>query len=143
MTKDEIVKALRACGRGCCDDCVCFQKMWSCKEKNVGAADLIEQQAAKIKEFEREANRCATADEYAKLEKLREGLEHIVLGLQSTIENATTSLNESVSECGEATPLTGYFAGKQSCAREIMKQLEACLLEAGLSGEGKETVRNE
>ena len=42
MTKDEIVKALRACGRGCCDDCVCFQKMWSCKEKNVGAADLIE-----------------------------------------------------------------------------------------------------
>lgn len=48
MTKDEIVKALRACGRGCCDDCVCFQKMWSCKEKNVGAADLIEQQDARI-----------------------------------------------------------------------------------------------
>lgn len=52
MTKDEIVKALRACGRGCCDDCVCFQKMWSCKEKNVGAADLIEQQAARIVELE-------------------------------------------------------------------------------------------
>ena len=52
MTKDEIVKALQACGRGCCDDCVCFQKMWSCKEKNVGAADLIEQQAARIAELE-------------------------------------------------------------------------------------------
>lgn len=26
MTTDEIVKSLRACGRGCCDDCVCFQE---------------------------------------------------------------------------------------------------------------------
>ena len=48
MTKDEIVKALRACGRGCCDDCVCFQNELSCKEKTLGAADLIEQQAARI-----------------------------------------------------------------------------------------------
>ena len=48
MTKDEIVKALRACGRGCCDDCVCFKNELSCKEKNLGAADLIEQQAARI-----------------------------------------------------------------------------------------------
>ena len=48
MTKDEIVKALRACGRGCCDDCVCFKNELSCKEKTLGAADLIEQQAARI-----------------------------------------------------------------------------------------------
>lgn len=52
MTKDEIVKALWACGRGCCDDCVCFKNELSCKEKNLGAADLIEQQAARIVELE-------------------------------------------------------------------------------------------
>lgn len=51
MTKDEIVKALRACGRGCCYDCVCFKKEIPCKEKNLGAADLIEQQAARIAEL--------------------------------------------------------------------------------------------
>lgn len=48
MTKDEIVKSLRACGRGCCDDCVCFKKEIPCKEKNLGAADLIKQQEARI-----------------------------------------------------------------------------------------------
>ena len=52
MTKDEIVKALRACWRGCCDACVCFQGIGSCEEKNLGAADLIEQQAARIAELE-------------------------------------------------------------------------------------------
>lgn len=52
MTKDEIVKALRACGSNCCNDCVCFKKDIPCKEKNLGAADLIEQQAAKIAELE-------------------------------------------------------------------------------------------
>ncbi len=40
MTKDEIVKALRACWLGFCG------------EKNHGAADLIEQQAARIAELE-------------------------------------------------------------------------------------------
>ena len=52
MTTEEIVKALWACGRGCCDDCVCFKNELSCKEKNLGAADLIEQQAARIAEME-------------------------------------------------------------------------------------------
>lgn len=52
MTPEEIVKSLRACGRGRCDDCVCFKKEISCKEKNLGAADLIEQQAARIAELE-------------------------------------------------------------------------------------------
>ena len=52
MTKDEIVKSLRACGRVCCDDCVCFQENVSCKEKDLGAAELIEQQTAKIAELE-------------------------------------------------------------------------------------------
>ena len=52
MTKDEIVKALRVCGSNCCKDCVCFKKDIPCKEKNLGAADLIEQQAARIAELE-------------------------------------------------------------------------------------------
>ena len=52
MTPEEIVKSLRACGRGCCDDCVCFKKEIPCKEKNLGAADLIEQQAARIAKLE-------------------------------------------------------------------------------------------
>lgn len=52
MTLEEIVKSLRACGRDCCYDCVCFQGMVSCKEKNLGAAALIEQQEARIKELE-------------------------------------------------------------------------------------------
>ena len=52
MTKDEIVKSLRACGRSCCDECVCFKEKMLCKVKNLEAADLIEQQEAKIKELE-------------------------------------------------------------------------------------------
>lgn len=52
MTKDEIVKSLRACGRNCCDDCVCFKEKMLCKVKNLEAADLIEQQAARIAELE-------------------------------------------------------------------------------------------
>ena len=52
MTKDEIVKSLRACGRSCCDDCVCFKEKMLCKVKNLEAADLIEQQEARIAELE-------------------------------------------------------------------------------------------
>lgn len=52
MTPEEIIKSLRACGRGHCYDCVCFKKEIPCKEKNLGAADLIEQQAARIAELE-------------------------------------------------------------------------------------------
>ena len=140
MTTEEIVRSLRACGgqtncAGCYVDpsTGCFDRL------TLAAADLIEQQAAKIKEFEREANRYATADEHAKLEKLGD----IVRGLRVTADCATISMNASVDENGAATVLTGYFAGTQSRALDIMKQLEACLLEAGLSGKGKETVRNE
>lgn len=52
MTTEQIVKSLRACGRNCCDDCVCFKEKMLCKVKNLEAADLIEQQAAKIAELE-------------------------------------------------------------------------------------------
>lgn len=52
MTTEEIVKSLRACGRNVCDDCVCFKEKIPCKVKNMEAADLIEQQAAKIAELE-------------------------------------------------------------------------------------------
>lgn len=57
MTKDEIVKALRACGSNCCNDCVCFKKEIPCKEKNLGAADLIEQQEARITGLEAKVQR--------------------------------------------------------------------------------------
>lgn len=51
MTKDEIVKALRACGRRSCGDCP-YCKRLDCDTMSFDAADLIEQQAAKIKELE-------------------------------------------------------------------------------------------
>lgn len=52
MTTEQIVKSLRACGRNCCDDCVCFKEKILCKVKNLEAADLIEKQAARIKNLE-------------------------------------------------------------------------------------------
>ena len=52
MTTEQLVKSLRACGRNCCDDCVCFKEKMVCNVKNLEAADLIEQQAAKIEELE-------------------------------------------------------------------------------------------
>lgn len=69
MTLEEIVKSLRACGRDCCYDCVCFQGMVSCNEKNLGAAALIEQQAARIKELE---TKQALGVEPSRLRKLAE-----------------------------------------------------------------------
>lgn len=57
MTTEQIVKSLRACGRNCCDDCVCFKEKMLCKVKNLEAADLIEQHAARIKELETKAPR--------------------------------------------------------------------------------------
>lgn len=47
MTKDEIVKALRACGRRSCGDCP-YCKRLDCDTMSFDAADLIEQQAARI-----------------------------------------------------------------------------------------------
>ena len=52
MTKGQIVKSLRACGRSCCDECACFKEKMLCKVKNLEAADLIEQQAVRIAELE-------------------------------------------------------------------------------------------
>lgn len=57
MTTEQIVKSLRACGRNCCNDCVCFKEKMLCKVKNLEAADLIEQQKARIKELEAKAPR--------------------------------------------------------------------------------------
>ena len=51
MTKDEIVKALRACGRRSCGDCP-YCKRLDCDTMSFDAADLIEQQAARIAELE-------------------------------------------------------------------------------------------
>lgn len=57
MTTEQLVKSLRECWRNACDDCVCFKEGMLCKVKNLEAADLIEQQAAKIKEPEAKAPR--------------------------------------------------------------------------------------
>ena len=63
MTKEQLVKSLRACGRNCCDDCVCFKEKILCKVKNLEAADLIEQQEAKIAELEAKAPRWIPVEE--------------------------------------------------------------------------------
>lgn len=63
MTKEQLVKSLRACGRHCCDDCVCFKEKILCKVKNLEAADLIEQQEAKIAELEAKAPRWIPVEE--------------------------------------------------------------------------------
>ena len=63
MTTEQIVKSLRACVCGRCDDCACTQENVSCKEKNLGAADLIEQQAAKIAELEAKVPRWISVTE--------------------------------------------------------------------------------
>lgn len=52
MTPEEIVKSLRACGRDCCDDCICDKEGLPCRAKNLGAAELVEQQKTKIAELE-------------------------------------------------------------------------------------------
>lgn len=63
MTKEQLVKSLRACGRNCCDDCVCFKEKILCKVKNLEAADLIEQQTARIAELEAKVPRWIPATE--------------------------------------------------------------------------------
>ena len=57
MTKEEIVKSLRACGRGYCGDCTCYKERWSCGTKNFSAADLIEAQAAEIEKLKAQVPR--------------------------------------------------------------------------------------
>lgn len=56
MTKEEIVKALRACGRNDCDNCPCYGFLGNaaCRRKNLDAADLIEAQAAEIEKLKAE-----------------------------------------------------------------------------------------
>ena len=70
MTTEQIVKSLRACGCGRCDDCACIQENVSCKEKNLEAADLIKQQAAKIKELEEKIPRWISVDDRLPEEKV-------------------------------------------------------------------------
>lgn len=62
MTKDEIVKALRACGRRSCGDCP-YCKRLDCDTMSFDAADLIEQQAATIKGLEAKVPRWIPVEE--------------------------------------------------------------------------------
>ena len=59
MTKEGIVKALRACGRNDCDNCPCYGFLGNaaCRRKNLDAADLIEAQAAEIEKLKAQVPR--------------------------------------------------------------------------------------
>ena len=88
MTPEEIVKSLRACGSNCCVDCVCFKKEVPCKEKNLGAAELIEQQAARIAELEAKVPRWIPVtekippdqEEVLVLTRSKNGVRHVATG---------------------------------------------------------------
>ncbi len=141
MTPEEIVKSLRACGRGCCDDCVCFKKEIPCKEKNLGAADLIEQQTARIKELETEARRYATKDDHATLRRVTRAVNDIATWLRAKIESERRDLAELESY---GVPPIYSPVGVISDAKEVLTRLEACLSETGLCDKEKkeENVRN-
>lgn len=62
MTKDEITRALRACGRRSCGDCP-YCKRLDCDTMSFDAADLIEQQDARIKELEAKVPRWISVKE--------------------------------------------------------------------------------
>ena len=59
MTKEGIVKVLRACGRNDCDNCPCYGFLGNaaCRRKNLEAADLIEAQAAEIEKLKAQVPR--------------------------------------------------------------------------------------
>ena len=65
MTKEGIVKALRACGRNDCDNCPCYGFLGNaaCRRKNLDAADLIEAQAAEIEKLKAQVPRWIPAEE--------------------------------------------------------------------------------
>lgn len=62
MTKDEIVKSLRACGRRSCGDCPSCKRL-DCDTMTFDAADLIEQQTARIAELEAKLPRWIPVEE--------------------------------------------------------------------------------
>lgn len=65
MTKEGIVKALRACGRNDCDNCPCYGFLGNaaCRRKNLDAADLIEAQAAEIEKLKAQVPRWIPVEE--------------------------------------------------------------------------------
>lgn len=75
MTKEGIVKALRACGRNDCDNCPCYGFLGNaaCRRKNLDAADLIEAQAAEIEKLKaQEVKNVALQFQLTHLKKLRQ-----------------------------------------------------------------------
>lgn len=81
MTTEQIVKALRACGRRSCGDCP-YCKRLGCDTMIFDAADLIEQQAAKIKELEAKVPRWIPCSE-------RMPSDHVGVLLWDSIDNTT------------------------------------------------------
>lgn len=75
MTKEGIVKALRACGRNDCDNCPCYGFLGNaaCRRKNLDAAALIEAQAAEIEKLKaQEVKNVALQFQLTHLKKLRQ-----------------------------------------------------------------------
>lgn len=142
MTPEEIVRSLRACGghtncAGCYVDpsTGCFDRL------TLAAADLIEQQAARIKELETEARRYATKDDHATLRRVTRAVNDIATWLRAKIESERRDLAELESY---GVPPIYSPVGVISDAKEVLTRLEACLSETGLCDKEKkeENVRN-
>lgn len=142
MTPEEIVRSLRACGghtncAGCYVDpsTGCFDRL------TLAAADLIEQQAARIKELKTEARRYATKDDHATLRRVTRAVNDIATWLRAKIESERRDLAELESY---GVPPIYSPVGVISDAKEVLTRLEACLSETGLCDKEKkeENVRN-
>lgn len=105
------------------------------------AADLIEQQAARIKELETEARRYATKDDHATLRRVTRAVNDIATWLRAKIESERRDLAELESY---GVPPIYSPVGVISDAKEVLTRLEACLSETGLCDKEKkeENVRN-
>lgn len=103
MTKEEIVKALLACGRGYCDDCTCYKARWSCATKNFAAADLIEAQAAEIEELKAKVPRWIPVTE-----RLPEPYVDVLLIVNGKVNNITLN---NAQEIGSFDKSEGWILG--------------------------------
>ena len=148
MTKDDIAQGLRICGKKMgCGHCPGKWLLDQLGERRcdellmLRAADLIEQQTARIKELETEARRYATKDDHATLRRVTRAVNDIATWLRAKIESERRDLAELESY---GVPPIYSPVGVISDAKEVLTRLEACLSETGLCDKEKkeENVRN-
>lgn len=111
MTKEGIVKALRACGRNDCDNCPCYGFLGNaaCRRKNLDAADLIEAQAAEIEKLKaQEVKNVALQFQLTHLKKLR---QH---------DDEQYAVTESVGN----VMLMGFYKGRIQIEAQVIDWLE-------------------